>query len=411
MTNRERDDAMDRLLRRGLAREADAQPSSACVDAETLAAWIDGSLPRDESARAEAHAAACGRCQALLASMARIAPAPSTRPWWRAATMRWMAPVAAVATALVVWVAVDRDRSAPDVSGAKTAATSAAREGAVRPGTPPPDAAPTEPFPAVMTPDRPQQFDAQRPDARNLRAPKGAALPAPAAKPSPREDRSEASAKALADTRAVDSIEAPARNLPAAGRSAGQAGRGTFPETPAPAPPPPAPANPAAAAASPRAADAPQALQESVQILARQREAATESASRVVDIPSPEPAFRWRVVGSSSIERSTDGGATWSAQSIAAAPVAPLLAARETASVPLALSAGSAPARDICWIVGRSGTVFLSTDGTTWRRRAFPEPLNLIAVRATDARSAVVTTEDGRQFSTSDGGTTWSKVP
>jgi photosystem II stability/assembly factor-like uncharacterized protein len=77
----------------------------------------------------------------------------------------------------------------------------------------------------------------------------------------------------------------------------------------------------------------------------------------------------------------------------------------------LVFTAGSAPARDICWIVGRGGTVLLSTDGTSWQRRPFPEPVNLTAIRATDAKTAVVTTEDGRQFSTADGGATWSKIP
>ena len=114
------------------------------------------------------------------------------------------------------------------------------------------------------------------------------------------------------------------------------------------------------------------------------------------DILSPEPAFRWRIGAPGIILRSTDGGATWTEQ---------------RTSVPVALAAGSAPARDVCWVVGRSGAVLLSTDGTTWLLRPFPEAVNLTAVRAVDSKTALVTTADGRQFSTADGGATWSTLP
>ena len=129
-----------------------------------------------------------------------------------------------------------------------------------------------------------------------------------------------------------------------------------------------------------------------------------------IDVMSPEPAYRWRLVAPATIQRSTDGGATWTAESTRAQGLG-LLQRTESSQVALMLTAGSAPARDICWIVGRAGTVLLSIDGTSWQRRPFPEPVNLTAVRATDARTAIVTTEDGRQFSTADGGATWSKIP
>ena len=115
-----------------------------------------------------------------------------------------------------------------------------------------------------------------------------------------------------------------------------------------------------------------------------------------VEIMSPEPAFRWRLFDPATIQRSTDGGVTWRPQ------VAP---------AGIVLTAGTSPARNVCWIVGRGGAVVLSTDGTTWQLRPFPEAVNLTAVRAIDARTATVTTSDGRQFSTTDGGATWSKLP
>jgi len=73
------------------------------------------------------------------------------------------------------------------------------------------------------------------------------------------------------------------------------------------------------------------------------------------------------------------------------------------------LTAGAAPTTTVCWVVGRGGVVLLTTDGRTWRRVAFPEMTDLSAVRATDARTASVSTADGRIFSTSDGGATWDR--
>ena len=59
-------------------------------------------------------------------------------------------------------------------------------------------------------------------------------------------------------------------------------------------------------------------------------------------------------------------------------------------------------------MVGRDGTVILTIDGTRWSRVAFPERVDLVAVNATDARVATVTTRDSRRFATRDGGVTWS---
>ena len=71
------------------------------------------------------------------------------------------------------------------------------------------------------------------------------------------------------------------------------------------------------------------------------------------------------------------------------------------------LTAGSSPSPGVCWVVGRGGVVRRSTNGQTWQRIAFPEMTDLSGVRASDARSATVSTADGRTFTTSDGGMTW----
>ncbi len=75
----------------------------------------------------------------------------------------------------------------------------------------------------------------------------------------------------------------------------------------------------------------------------------------------------------------------------------------------MTLSAGAAPSSNVCWLVGRSGAIILTTDGRAWRRLKFSEPADLAAVTASDARRATVTTADGRVFGTTDGGRTWAR--
>ena len=61
----------------------------------------------------------------------------------------------------------------------------------------------------------------------------------------------------------------------------------------------------------------------------------------------------------------------------------------------------------MCWLVGRDGIVLLTTDGCQWRRVTLLEAVDLIAVQATDERTASVTTADMRTVRTEDGGATW----
>ena len=73
------------------------------------------------------------------------------------------------------------------------------------------------------------------------------------------------------------------------------------------------------------------------------------------------------------------------------------------------VSAGFAPSRDVCWLVGRAGLVLLTTDGRTFTRLPFPEPLDLVLAIATGPRVASVTAADGRVFETVDAGLTWRR--
>jgi photosystem II stability/assembly factor-like uncharacterized protein len=148
-----------------------------------------------------------------------------------------------------------------------------------------------------------------------------------------------------------------------------------------------APGAPAPTTLPPPAAAAPSA--EGVQVL-RQAAAGRAPAREIV---SPDPTVRWRVGPAGLIERTVDGGSTWTVQ--------------QPGGVTADLMAGSAPTASICWIVGRAGTVLVSTDGRQWRRVSFPDTADIVAVQATDERTAVVTTANGRMLRTSDAGLTW----
>jgi hypothetical protein len=149
---------------------------------------------------------------------------------------------------------------------------------------------------------------------------------------------------------------------------------------------------PAAAPAEPLAA-APSALNETVATRALAAPMAMRQADAIAttEIVSSDRAIRWRIRGL-TIERSTDAGTTWTPQPTGArAP----------------FTAGASPAPDVCWLVGRAGTVLVTTDGQTWNPVAFPETIDLVQVSATSAASATVTTSDARRFTTDDGGKTW----
>ena len=359
MSERDRDAAVERLLERALTPAAGAPAKGQCVDAETLAALADRTLPAPEQARVEAHTSTCARCQAILATIVRTAPvAPPAPAWWRLPLVRWAAPLAAAAIAVTIWVVVDRE---PAREERQTSA----------PATIAPAPAPAQPSiaapPSAPAPPAREALGGQR------AVPGIAAPPVEASKSAPRTRVQERTAKApLQDAARADAGRRPAVTEMKGAPSAKAEAQG---QVMAAAPPPPT----AAAAGAAREA-AP--LAESVFV-------------GPLEILTPDAAVKWRVILPSRLERTTNGGATWQRQS---------LPSDESAIV----SAGSAPAATVCWLAGRSGRVWVTTDGTTWRAVTFPEPVNLVNVVASGPLSAAVTAVDGRVFVTSDGGITWS---
>ena len=324
-----KDESLDLLLRRTARVDAGTRSLGACLDAETLAAWTDGSLPALERTAAETHAADCDRCLAVLAAMAKTSPPASVaqKPAWL--SVRWLVPLTTAALGITVWVLVQE------------------------PPRSEPTAAPAAP---VVDAAKPAEPAAQRERNANVEARADAPKQNRVAPALPSRSNQKKSDSAKQET-VAEKVVVTSPPLAAAA---------------APASPPPL--------ARPEAKDAREQLQ-------------AQAAQLPSLIISPDPSIRWRLVGR-SVERSTDGGASWKAQ---------------TTGTEVDLLAGSSPAPNVCWIVGRNGVVLLSTDGTTWKQVASPEPkADLVAVIARDGVAATVTTADGRRYSTSDAGRTWT---
>ena len=154
------DRLLDKALKQALAVPTDVPPSEACLDAETLAAWMDDGLDPAAVALAEAHVSSCARCQALVGAMTRSAPevpvsghAPSS--FWR----WWLAPVAAAAAATVVWMVVPDQRGPAPLNPPAEEVAQAPSTGDVAEPLPP--ASLSAPPPPAVAPGRPAE-DTQR---------------------------------------------------------------------------------------------------------------------------------------------------------------------------------------------------------------------------------------------------------
>jgi hypothetical protein len=355
----DRDRQLEQALTRELRRDATGAPGERCLDAETLAAWMDGGLDRDAVALLEDHAASCPRCRSMLAAFAETASVAAgvaeSRPrLWR----WWFAPIAAATAATVLWVIVPSEgpTSAP---ASPQAEVSQAREE-------PRAASPSEPA-------RDAQPRVAEPGART-------AAPDASAAPEGTAEGRRARAQASADARFADQAAPSERVEKAAPESTEefQAARQR--------------ADAAAAAAQPAPLERAEQAQAQVGAAAASPPALRRAfVNASVEVAAPDSATRWRVTAA-AIERSIDAGATW----------------QQVADVDdRVVTAGSAPSRTVCWLVGRGGIVLLTTDARAFTRLPFPEPLDLALVTAKDARVASVTAVDGRVFDTVDGGRTW----
>ena len=114
-----------------------------------------------------------------------------------------------------------------------------------------------------------------------------------------------------------------------------------------------------------------------------------------VVIPTPLDQYAWRVWPGGKIEYSFDNSRTWETQK---------------SGVTVDLIGGSAPSDKVCWVIGKAGTILLTTDrGRHWKKITSPTKEALAGVWAQDGKHASVWTASHKQsLDTNDGGLTWT---
>jgi hypothetical protein len=390
---------MDRLLR-GVLKPESHEPAGECPDAALMAAYVEGGVSPQEQAALDSHFAQCGRCQKTLAVLAgddspQEAETADARwfTWVTRPRLRWLIPITAAATVAVLFVAT-RPLIAPGDFSAPGNVTQFAR-------AQPPQEAPVSQSPASA-------------EAKDDRARRDKSAASPAKPPAEsalkdelvkRQANQAPSATQVADAAWVPSPvgQAAVEKKPAAEAAADLVARVQTDEKRArPAAEPvaaPVAVAPAATDVSARTGATPKMAAAAVReapLTAGGREElrnefrSLEAARRTVEAPGG--LVRWRFASGGQLWRSADAGSTWHSQ---------------PSGVSADLFAGSAPSPATCWAVGAAGTVLLTQDGERWERRPFPLTTDLTAIQATSARNATVTTRDGRQFATLDGGATW----
>lgn len=307
-------------------RQTSASPSDRCLDAETLAAWTDGALSADAAAAVETHLSDCAHCIAMVAAMERTAPAaPARHAWAPGRVFRWLVPLTAAATAVALWVAV------PD-----------------RPVTP-----------VHSPPAEERQAASERADSPREQ------VPVPGAPPVPAPEGTTSGQRAVPELRAENqslarepSTQNPAPSTQKPEPPAELTARDALAKS---SPPPPA-AEASAPAVPPAAAPAREAAESLAGAAAStsKRGAAFAAVMSLEAVVPANPQFRWRVVGPTSIERSTDGGKTW------------------------------------------MKTIPLPRDRV--------EGLTIVGIRARSDLQAIAQMSNGSEFYTSDGGKVWTPL-
>jgi hypothetical protein len=417
-SDRERDAEMDRLLRAVMAGEPSAA-AGACPSADDLAAYAERTLGDGERETMDTHLAACRDCQETLALLAAMPESSATGPaampapsWWRAGWKRWLVPLGAAATGVLLYVAIKPDSSLQQVVPARESVVASApaelpappqparvegTSAVERKDTPASKGRGGAPAPRVEEPSQPVDVQARKKDVT------GAGPQVPKARPTSIETLPE---PVTPPARARD-VAAPVPTLVGAAMPA------------APPPPPPPAQSPTLAkaeakeqvralpvvggvagadAAAKQGIEAPaagRALKPVTENLAVTGEAPViqYSAAPVVVNAANDAKTQWSLRGP-RILRSDDGGQSW----------------REQHAGRVVLLAGSSSSITTCWVVGAAGLVLRTTDGQAWAPRPFPERVDLTAVTATDVLHATVTARDGRRFTTGDGGETWTPV-
>ena len=426
-----------------------------CPEAEILAGYVERSLSRRERASFEVHLSTCARCQSGVAELVRlsegespagapIAAAPS--PVASFFRFRWAWAGTALAALLIagIWYS-------PEFQNALHQPRQAMSRPPLRAASPPtPSKAPPGEEKKAATPLSAEREGRRTALQKNKTAAASLDLVTPAAKtPEPQSQANlEAAAtpnsapaplERMASTPATPMAPPRARQQFSNALSAGRAGerRGQAigglatpgaavkvenALTPAPSPPPTA----TLAAESARKDKNQSAAAEELKL---RNEAQTQDQARAKVAPSAKLAAATEAVEVEAQAKepvaSGPGGAFAKAmapQAEAAMPswrVGPRGLIQQVNSkgewkthksgVRTDLNEISFATPDVGWVVGQAGTILLTTDGgTTWTKVPSPTSEDLTQVAAQSDSAATVVTRSGVAFSTTDGGKTWT---
>lgn len=379
------------LLRRRLHNGHDTGPTQ-CPDAAILAAYYERTLPTTEREGWETHFAACSRCRAGLATMARAAAAD--RPPARTnASLGWKiripAPLAAVSLAAVavgVIVIVHALSSRP--AAVTEVASSTRSPAATR------DQAGSLARLARETPTVAERALALNQPSNRREALPAAAPPATAAK----SRRAEASTVAPAPAVAPPPLAAaaPANSATPQFAAGGAPVTGGAPASPGNAIESKSLPAPSAAGAAAAIGGAVTGARDAIVAKSQSAEAGPAEATALpgattIAVAPPDHSVVWMVGAHGAISRLVKGGGTTPQRS----------------GVDADLTAGSAPSSSVCWVVGRAGVITRTVDGEHWARVSSPTSADLAGVSAQSASDATIIAAGGQRYATTDGGATW----
>ena len=411
--------------------------ASDCPDPEILAAYHERLLAPEEMISRKAHISSCPRCQEILAQLevtdeipleaderelqpkrpvavpqmplvhaARASAGPPVRETvaksdfqpdvpYRPADRRWLILSGVLAAALLVWVAVHESTPQP-LQVAKNQQQPVSDLPAAAP-TPPADSTKDKSAEELQLPLAAKNSPSAKTDAlgldRHAMQEEKALPPSPAARPAaPRRDfqagASGASPARVGTASRVVVPSVPASATPTSGDSVAPANETTVTVTPS------VPQDAKKDAAVGGVVAAPQLTQSQTARAGVAFREASNLATKLVQVSSPDGAVIWRLGPSGFLQRSEDSGSHWRLQ-------------KSTTIVDLL--AGSAPSGKVCWIAGRNGTVLRTMDGGQhWQKVPSPTAEDVTTVFALDVQQATITTPTNQSYKTIDGGSTWT---
>ncbi len=421
MASREEDKAMAGLLQKSLAAgsSAGAPACQDCPPPEILAAYFDRALDAQETARCDLHFSQCAHCREQLAAMARAsadtgADKKSASAWNWLRTPTWLMPAAAAFALLVVIAGVTLHKQHASQVANEIAMARPESAPLPTPETRAPEPLPTSPPSASMRENLAEQKSSQalalNGQKKLTEAPKPSRLQssptAPAAAAAPSADENALVVQAPPSSSA-ETVEVAPRKSAADSTNADAAAIEVTPEAAAKRPSAAkaksaahsSASAPSAAASGSRSVNGANfAAHNALQSDARARMQQMQLASNLsgLTVRTPDSNVLWLVSNGGDVGRSEDGGATWKFTSLGLHGL---------------FVSGSAPTAKICWLLGEHGAIFRTTDGKTWTAVPFPaaaDDAEFEQIEAKDDLTATVTAADGRKFSTSDGGKTWS---